>query len=270
VNRRILKLKRPSLLCLLLVIGVAAPLSSVQAVVVDIDVENEGFESLPYLIDQEVTPFTTPGLLTDWTYYTPDLNYFFGSYIPSSPGEYDLPISLVTDHVMYIDVVGSNRGVDGGGNLQQIGFEQVLTSTLEAGTYNLSVAVGNPRSTVDDDYTGFGGYGIELFAGGTVLGSAVGDGDSIGEGLFQTIDLTVDVLGDNALLGAALGIRLYNRNLTLNDASFDTYSGIAFDNVQLSLSPVPVPAAIWLFGSALLGLTGFNLRRKRAALNGSC
>jgi len=28
------------------------------------------------------------------------------------------------------------------------------------------------------------------------------------------------------------------------------------------MSPVPVPAAVWLFGSGLLGLAGFARRRK--------
>jgi hypothetical protein len=37
------------------------------------------------------------------------------------------------------------------------------------------------------------------------------------------------------------------------------------DDLQVSLNaPVPVPPAIWLFGSGLLGLTGIS-RRKRAA-----
>ena len=33
-----------------------------------------------------------------------------------------------------------------------------------------------------------------------------------------------------------------------------------FDNIEVTVSPVPVPAAAWLFGSALLGFFGF--RRK--------
>lgn len=33
------------------------------------------------------------------------------------------------------------------------------------------------------------------------------------------------------------------------------------DNVQVSISEVPVPAAMWLFGSGLIGLLGFSWRR---------
>ena len=37
----------------------------------------------------------------------------------------------------------------------------------------------------------------------------------------------------------------------------------SFANYDLEISAVPVPAAIWLFGTAILGLVGFN-RRKSA------
>ena len=36
----------------------------------------------------------------------------------------------------------------------------------------------------------------------------------------------------------------------------------AFDNIVVS--PIPIPAAIWLFGTALIGLFGFNKRSKSA------
>lgn len=34
------------------------------------------------------------------------------------------------------------------------------------------------------------------------------------------------------------------------------------DNVQVAVAPVPVPPAVWLFGSGLLGLIGFARRKK--------
>lgn len=45
----------------------------------------------------------------------------------------------------------------------------------------------------------------------------------------------------------------------LRTTNFDTYS-IAFDN--FSITAVPVPAAIWLFGSGLIGLVGVARRKK--------
>jgi hypothetical protein len=42
----------------------------------------------------------------------------------------------------------------------------------------------------------------------------------------------------------------------------DVPSGNFYDNVSLAPSAVPVPAAVWLFGSGLLGLVGVARRRK--------
>ena len=50
-------------------------------------------------------------------------------------------------------------------------------------------------------------------------------------------------------------------SLTLTGASLTTL----FSLNGLTVSSVPVPAAAWLFGSGLLGLSGFARRRKRAA-----
>jgi hypothetical protein len=50
----------------------------------------------------------------------------------------------------------------------------------------------------------------------------------------------------------------------LSSSAPDT-AGIAFDDVTFdSTSPIPIPAAVWLFGSGLLGLIGIS-RRKKAA-----
>jgi hypothetical protein len=35
-----------------------------------------------------------------------------------------------------------------------------------------------------------------------------------------------------------------------------------FYELDFQVTPVPVPAALWLFGSALAGLVGFGRRRK--------
>ena len=41
--------------------------------------------------------------------------------------------------------------------------------------------------------------------------------------------------------------------------------GPALDNISvLAANPIPVPAAAWLFGTALIGLVGFSKRRKSA------
>jgi hypothetical protein len=45
---------------------------------------------------------------------------------------------------------------------------------------------------------------------------------------------------------------------------FDTRDADSFTLNVGSLNPVPVPATIWLFGTALIGLVGFSKRRKAA------
>jgi hypothetical protein len=43
-----------------------------------------------------------------------------------------------------------------------------------------------------------------------------------------------------------------------------TAAEIAGDTIPDSVPAVPVPAAVWLFGTALIGLVGFSKRRKAA------
>jgi len=46
------------------------------------------------------------------------------------------------------------------------------------------------------------------------------------------------------------------------EATTDNGGAIFLDNASLEVSAVPVPAAVWLFGSGLLGLVGVARRRK--------
>ena len=45
-------------------------------------------------------------------------------------------------------------------------------------------------------------------------------------------------------------------------------SWVAWSEIQVfdSMSAVPVPAAVWLFGSGILGLAGFTKRKSRIAV----
>lgn len=47
----------------------------------------------------------------------------------------------------------------------------------------------------------------------------------------------------------------------LTRVEFDN-SAYSLDNIQLDLNSVPVPAAVWLFGSGLIGLVGVARRKK--------
>ena len=156
-----------------------------------------------------------------------------------------------------------------------LGLQQTLSTTLQANSkYKLEVEVGNAADSAYEDFTGFGGYRIELLAGDIVLDVFHETTASPDDGFFEMASISVvtgdlvngsiAVGSDLILASALLGIRLIHEN----DANFsnldDWASEIAFDDVQLSVSAVPVPAAAWLFGTALIGLVGFGKRRKTA------
>ena len=81
---------------------------------------------------------------------------------------------------------------------------------------------------------------LSLFGGGTTDLNVPGPGNALESfGFFSSTDLITAIRFNNSV----------------ND-------GFKFDNV--SVSAVPVPAAAWLFGSALLGFFGFSRRKANA------
>jgi len=72
-------------------------------------------------------------------------------------------------------------------------------------------------------------------------------------------DITTNCLGvgGSADCGFATGF-------TVTAGSFDDFEAAITDKLERELNPVPVPAAVWLFGSGLLGLVGIARRKKIA------
>ena len=79
--------------------------------------------------------------------------------------------------------------------------------------------------------------------------------------LLSTINLVGDGNGNTSefLSLAALG----GIDRLVLDPSSDP-AGLGYDNFTYDVSAVPVPAALWLFGTAMIGLVGLNKRRKAA------
>ena len=197
-------------------------------------------------------------------YYNPgevnDADDFYGVNVPAPEGHNAAWIQLYT-----------------GFGSSSVGIEQTLASILMPNSqYILSVEIGNlktttsPRSGNFFDMTGFPGYTIQLLAGGNVIADAaeVGSTDpadaGITEGFFSLVSLSLTTGATDAYLYERLGIRLINNN-DIDLSGLNRWSAeVDFDDVQLSVNPVPVPAAIWLFGTALIGLVGFGKRRKSA------
>jgi len=73
---------------------------------------------------------------------------------------------------------------------------------------------------------------------------------------------TVNNLLQYTILGFASVTGFDTLRYTTNRPNFANTVGPAFDSVRaMYTSPVPVPAAVWLLGTALIGLVGFGKRR---------
>ncbi len=125
-----------------------------------------------------------------------------------------------------------------GGSLTQVLSESLTLNTV----YTLSVDV------IERFGLPFKDYSIQLLAGNTVIASDISSLNPA-PGSSVTSSLSYTALAGDADLGAALSIVLSAPG-----------TQVSFDNVNLdaTVSNVPVPAAVWLFGSSLLGLIGFR------------
>ncbi len=275
------RIKSYSFMAVLIAAGISAPLSPALSAMVPI--LDPSFEDEP----------TITVLPSAWDSYNPGgISVFYGTYPPTDTSDFysaSSPVSVPPDGTQ-VGYVYLSQDFGAGA----VGFEQTLSSTLMANSrYDLSVAVGNlqtalsPRSNNFFDYEGFPGYGLQLLAGGEVIAEDL-NSVPIAEGEFEEVSLSL-LVGDTLsvsgpdLIGQALGIRLLNLNADLSaafppqfapvgsnqnpdgqssDVPVGWNSEVDFDNVQLSVSPVPVPAAFWLFATALVGFVGISRRRK--------
>lgn len=160
-----------------------------------------------------------------WTF---DINNETGTFVPSAalyPG--GIPDGLWVGY--------SNGGT----------ISQVLTAGLSLGTYTLLVDIGNRPDLP------FGGYDVELLAGGTLL--AHNDTLSPAPGTFLTSTITYIASAGDPLLGQSLEIRLIGNGVQTN-----------YDNVRLDFAPasVPEPASLMLLGTGSVGLLGYTWRRR--------
>ena len=89
--------------------------------------------------------------------------------------------------------------------------------------------------------------------GGNFAASVLDIGGSVLDSFFVA-DLPGSGLAPGPLTFTALGIR----SLRFDDPR----AGAAIDNLIITASAVPLPAAFWLFGTAFVGMVGFSKRRK--------
>jgi hypothetical protein len=127
------------------------------------------------------------------------------------------------------------------------------------------------RITLAGDYTQTedGAFSVEFgsnlneYDGFDVLGVATLDGtlDIFSWEGFEPLDgATFDILSADTILGEFAFLDFGGQGFTW-DVSY-ILDGAGTDYVRLTVSSVPIPAAAWLFGSALLGLA--VIKRKKA------
>ena len=94
----------------------------------------------------------------------------------------------------------------------------------------------------------------------TFVTSGWDSGDIVYASIFDAADslLAMITIDSNMLVdfSAYTGIS----RLFLDDNS--TGAGIAYDQFSFNTSAVPVPAAVWLFGSGIMGLFGWSRRKQ--------
>ena len=157
---------------------------------------------IPTVTDGNV--FAGPGVFGGWI-FNGGSGTFIGIFNPP-----DTSYTAATADLSPVGASGSNVAymVDGGGGAA-LSIERLVGANLQANTtYDLTVAVGNRLPSSPYSGTIFGGYRIELLAGGSVIATDV-DGFVPSVGMFQDAVASVDsttVLP--ALIGTSLSIRL--------------------------------------------------------------
>lgn len=139
------------------------------------------------------------------------------------------------------EILSISHFVSGGGSLFLVGEGNPSFSPLNSAINLVLAAVGSTmRLSTTDNFDNGGFTSLSSLTTGTPFGSGIN-----GFTVAYASSISLGTAGQAVVSGIA-------------DASFGTAVGFE------SLSAVPVPAAIWLFGTALIGLVGFGKRRKAA------
>jgi len=183
-------------------------------------------------------------------------------------------------HAISFTITGILEGTD---NL----FGDPLETSLGNLGFDNTLTAGDELFLIEGSYdnTGFTGVGEEIFefpgtdsnfwevtapTGSVITGLNSNQDVAVVEGTGNSLLIFQDGVF-SSLEFVDFGDGLLFMSITI--AGFDIL-GTNFDNLYGSLTyaedggnpnPVPVPAAVWLFGSALLGLVGFNRRKAAVA-----
>ncbi len=154
---------------------------------------------------------------------------------------------VITGDVVAGDEDGSLNafGLTAGDTITALGIFDDSVLTAGSGSIDFSLGSGNTMTI---------NVGTETFTASNDTGFGTGSGPSITLSSFELADL--DFLAFIGTNGAPADFNSSFTSFDDNDVMFGDWQ----TNVQIS--PVPVPAAVWLFGSGILGLVAVARRRK--------
>ena len=174
------------------------------------------------------------------------LTLLFSGYLNAATITWDSTANNVNENDIFsLDVVGLGfvSNVDGGG--VNLSFDPSVLSVLSVSIDDLvwDLGVGNSTGTIDN-------------VGGTVNGIAVNAWSAV-TGDFTVATIEFQVIGSIGF-GSSLALSEYALNPWASGGS--AINPIIANG---SVSVVPVPAAVWLFGSGLLALTSLARRKHK-------
>jgi len=183
------------------------------------------------------------GDFTDWTLFPGGGTQAVSAVNPSS-GSFSAEAFCTTGGTPCDNLLKSaNRGV----GVVTAGQEITVSFDYRGTTADGGVIFAELFSEID----GGGVSDAQLLSGGPFFG-VPGDPDA-----WQSFSVTT-TLGSDVSGGVTLQLK------SSCGGAASCVSDVYFDNASMTVAAVPVPAAVWLFGSGLLGLIGVA-RRKKAA-----
>jgi hypothetical protein len=135
---------------------------------------------------------------------------------------------------------------------------QTLATTYQEGEiYTLSALVG------DADNRDLKNFSIGLYVSGSLKSTGGSSAVPADDGFTL---VTATVVADSSMNGQPIEIRLYSASTLLDDDPDSADFAVFFDDIQLNTTAViPVPAAAWLFASAI-GALGWTRRKSTDGL----
>ena len=180
-------------------------------------------------------------------------------------GTFDSSLSMLVNSTKTVGVYVSqtNTEVTNNGGLisAQVALSASNSTLLGSTSVALNGGTWNGPVGATNDY--------DLTDGGGLVIQAVADpaSDAVTTNYVKLFDLTLTAGGTPGLVGLTLGHTgdptsdfVGYKGGTLHSYTF-TGGDLSFSGLNVNITPVPLPGAVWLFGSGLLGLIGFKLRK---------